>query len=156
MGRSPPTEERVASRPLFTADITIRLQQLVAGWQGALHLSFASKFAHFFIDMERFPIYDSYAVKMVAYHLGRHGQDRKTEYPYKAFIEDLHRLRNNARLSCTARELDHYLWLAGLYQVWLRDPDSPINIEVKKLFELLSSATLDELTKLTEDGHDRK
>ncbi len=35
MGRSPPTEERAASRPLFTADITIRLQQLVAGWQGA-------------------------------------------------------------------------------------------------------------------------
>jgi len=35
MGRSPPTEERAASRHLFTADITIRLQQLVAGWQGA-------------------------------------------------------------------------------------------------------------------------
>src|SRR5258707_15027185 len=35
MGRSPPTEERAASRPLFTADITIRLQQLVTGWQGA-------------------------------------------------------------------------------------------------------------------------
>jgi hypothetical protein len=132
------------------------LVEELASLHGRQHLSFASKFAHFFIDMERFPIYDSYAVKMVAYHLGRHGQDRKTEYPYKAFIEDLHRLRNNARLSCTARELDHYLWLAGLYQVWLRDPDSPINIEVKKLFELLSSATLDELTKLTEDGHDRK
>src|SRR5260370_21995410 len=35
MGRSPPTEERAASRSLFTADITIRLQQLVTGWQGA-------------------------------------------------------------------------------------------------------------------------
>src|SRR5258708_27234955 len=35
MGRSPPTEERAASRPLFTADIPLRLKQLVAGWQGA-------------------------------------------------------------------------------------------------------------------------
>ncbi|SRR5260221_5807490 len=112
------------------------------------HLSFASKFAHFFIDMERFPIYDSYAVKMVAYHLGRHGQDRKTEYPYKAFIEDLQMLRRDAQLSCSTRELDHYLWLAGLYQVWLRNPVSPINIEIKKLFEIPSTVTPDELTKL--------
>ncbi len=34
-GRSPPTEERAGSYPSFIADVTMRLQQLVAGWQGA-------------------------------------------------------------------------------------------------------------------------
>jgi type I site-specific restriction endonuclease len=35
MGRSPPTEERAGSYPSLAADVTWRLQQLVAGWQGA-------------------------------------------------------------------------------------------------------------------------
>ena len=35
MGRSFQTQEQTASRPTFTAEITTRLQQLVAGWQGA-------------------------------------------------------------------------------------------------------------------------
>ncbi len=43
------------------------------------HTSFASKFAHFFIDEERFPIYDSYAVKMVEYHPGKQVLVRDTD-----------------------------------------------------------------------------
>jgi type I restriction enzyme, R subunit len=35
MGRSPPTQDRAGSYPALTADVTSRLQQLVAGWQGA-------------------------------------------------------------------------------------------------------------------------
>ncbi len=35
MGRSPPTEDRARSYPSLSADITLRLQQLVTGWQGA-------------------------------------------------------------------------------------------------------------------------
>ncbi len=35
MGRSPSTENRARSYPSFVADVTLRLQQLVAGWQGA-------------------------------------------------------------------------------------------------------------------------
>ena len=35
MGRSPLTEEQATSRPFLTADLSLRLQQLVAGWQGA-------------------------------------------------------------------------------------------------------------------------
>src|SRR5947209_252824 len=35
MGRSSPTEERAGSYPAFIADVTMRLQQLVVGWQGA-------------------------------------------------------------------------------------------------------------------------
>ncbi|GHO80505.1 hypothetical protein KSD_82760 [Ktedonobacter sp. SOSP1-85] len=36
------------------------LVEQIALFSGKKHLSFASKFAHFFIDMERFPIYDSF------------------------------------------------------------------------------------------------
>jgi len=36
---------------------------------------FASKFAHFFIDPDQFPIYDSYAVKMLTYHLNGKGRE---------------------------------------------------------------------------------
>src|SRR2546421_9183231 len=35
MGRSSPTEERAGSYPSFIADLPWRLQQMVAGWQGA-------------------------------------------------------------------------------------------------------------------------
>ena len=35
MGRSSPTEERAGSYPSIIVDVTMRLQQLVAGWQGA-------------------------------------------------------------------------------------------------------------------------
>jgi hypothetical protein len=97
--------------------------------------------------VERFPIYDYYAVKMVAYHLGQQRLIQDEEHPYKAFIENLNRLKQYAQLSCTARELDHYLWLAGLYRVWQgnqeqrmdedtsKKPRRHINTEIAELFE---------------------
>ena len=124
------------------------LVEQLASLSGRKHRSFASKFAHFFIDMERFPIYDSFAVKMVAYHLGKHGQAHDTKYPYKAFIENINRLKKHAHLSCTSKELDRYLWLAGLYRTWLRNRDSQINAEVKELFKSPSSVMAIELAKL--------
>src|SRR5260221_751585 len=84
------------------ADLVEKLASLTA----RKHRSFASKFAHFFIDMERFPIYDTYAVKMVAYHLGKQEQDMDTAHPYRAFTENINRLKRYAQLSCTTRELD--------------------------------------------------
>jgi len=44
-----------------------------AGGGGApkKHISFAAKLAHFNLDPDRFPIYDSYAREMLRYHLGR-------------------------------------------------------------------------------------
>lgn len=35
------------------------------------HVSFASKVARFYLDPDRFPIYDSYATEMLWHHLGR-------------------------------------------------------------------------------------
>ena len=135
---------RNASR-MEDADLVERLACL----DDRKHRSFASKFAHFFIDMERFPIFDSYALKMVTYHLGPGGRVVDSAHPYRAFIENIHRLKSYAGLSCTTRELDRYLWLAGLYQAWCRNHASQINAEVAKMFESPSQEIAADLTVLS-------
>src|SRR5207244_7691793 len=46
---------------------------------------FASKFAHFFIDPETFPIYDQYACMMVNFHLGKSDKGLSTREKYTDF-----------------------------------------------------------------------
>ncbi len=111
------------------------LVEELATLTGRKHRSFASKFAHFFIDMERFPIFDSFAVKMVAYHLEARELARDSAHPYRAFVENICKLKRYAGLSCTTKELDRYLWLAGLYQSWRRNTVSQINAEVAEMFK---------------------
>ena len=96
------------------------------------HLSFASKFAHFFIDAERFPIYDSYAQRIVSLHLGPSAV-RDRGRPYEAFVRNLDRLKSESGLGCTYRELDHYLWIAGLYRAHLGGKRE-LNAELRNLF----------------------
>jgi hypothetical protein len=98
------------------------------------HISFSSKFAHFFIDAERFPIYDSYAVKMVEYHLGASERTRDLENPYCAFTKNLSLLKQRDQILCSNQELDNYLWLAGLYWETWRTMKPQINAEVARLF----------------------
>jgi hypothetical protein len=97
-------------------------------------LSFASKFAHFFLDAERFPIMDSYARKMVAYHLGRANCVCDSRHPYRAFVQNLQTLKQSAGLSCTNRQLDQYLWIAGQYRAWCEKPQTLLNKELTGLF----------------------
>jgi len=102
------------------------------------HHSFASKFAHFFVDSERFPIMDSYAVSMVRLHLGTENWRQDAEKPYIAFVENLKTLRTLAGLNATNRELDRYLWIAGAYRTYRKRRDaqreSQINVELDRLF----------------------
>jgi hypothetical protein len=100
------------------------------------HISFASKFAHFFIDYERFPIYDSYAVKMVEYHLSTSERTVDVQHPYQAFVQNLQLLKQRDRITATNQELDAYLWLAGLYWEKRRTAKPQINAEVARLFEI--------------------
>lgn len=116
------------------------------------HASFASKFAHFFIDRERFPIYDSYAERMVAYHPGSKQRVTNLIHPYQAFVQNLHTLRERAGITCSAAELDRYLWLAGLYRAWRCNPNSQINIEVARLFESPSVEAAAHLASLLPAG----
>jgi DNA-binding ferritin-like protein (Dps family) len=97
------------------------------------YVSFASKFAHFFISPERFPIYDSYAERMVSLHLGS-AAVRKPARPYEAFTANLERLKSEYGLRCSYRELDRYLWIAGLYRAY-GNGERMLNAELLHLFD---------------------
>ena len=102
------------------------------------HWAFASKFAHFFIapETERFPIYDSYALSTLQYHLGRQPTAPEDGNIYRAFLKDLRELREvSPEVRCSAAELDRYLWLSGLCVEYERKrEDAAINAEAKRLF----------------------
>lgn len=111
--------------------------------------SFAAKFCHFFVDEERFPIYDEAARNTLKRHLGKDYVDKK-EQLYVAFCGNFSELFNRSGLTCRSRELDHYLWLTGMYQRWLKNRDKPsplVNEELLKLFKAPggSAADLDAL-----------
>ena len=106
------------------------------------HSSFASKFANFFIDSDRFPILDKYSELMVSYHLGRTNILRDTRHRYIAYTKNLERLREATSLHCSGRELDRYLWLAGEYRTWLKNPTASINTELHLLFTEPSADTV--------------
>ncbi|MBI1948581.1 MAG: hypothetical protein HYS27_23035 [Deltaproteobacteria bacterium] len=96
------------------------------------HLSFASKLCHFFIDGERFPIYDSHAVRVLSTHVGKRiGRDAGNRYA--DFTEPFfHAL---STIGCRPRELDRYLWLRGSFEAWRKSPEkAPVNVELKGLF----------------------
>ncbi len=96
--------------------------------------SFASKFAHFFIDPERFPIYDSFCRKQLARHLGRPMRQLKS---YCGFYQATCDLIERSGLSPSLREIDHYLWLAGTYHDFLAG-QRKIGAEVIALFQCKS------------------
>ncbi len=100
-----------------------------------LHYSFASKFAHFFIDPECFPIYDSYADRTLRYHLGPTGYVSDPNNRYRAFVRNFCALMSRVGSPLTTRELDRYLWIASQYHSWRRNPTGRINTELRRLFE---------------------
>lgn len=71
------------------------------------HYSFASKFAHFFVDAEHFPIFDKYARQMLDRHLGRQGRVVDPQHPYQAYVANLGRLRERSGLTWSGRENQH-------------------------------------------------
>jgi hypothetical protein len=97
------------------------------------HYSFASKFAHFFVSEDRFPIMDSYALKMLKVHLGR-GYSKNPAHPYAAFVGNFHEVQRLSGFAGSNRELDRYLWLAGEYAAWKKNPSARINSELADLF----------------------
>ncbi len=89
------------------------------------HRSFASKFCHFFVDGKLFPMYDSYARKALRFHLGKRAT--KGIEQYDGFVASVQTLKDQAGLSCSWRELDYYLWLAGMYLTWKQDCNAKKN-----------------------------
>lgn len=108
---------------------------------GKEHESFASKYCHFFVDNDRFPLFDQYAPVVVRMHLGRGNYRCKTsDRTYRNFYEDLQTLRRSISFDPTVRELDHYLWLRGQWETLSgKGERAPIGVEVKGLFRSADS-----------------
>lgn len=103
---------------------------LVDGAKTKRFVSFASKFAHFFISRERFPIYDSVAEQMLRGHFGRLSLPVATKY--QAFIGYIDRLRKSVPSQFSYAELDRYLWITGTYLKW-KDGQA-VNAELARFF----------------------
>ncbi|MBZ0171954.1 MAG: hypothetical protein K8E66_06205 [Phycisphaerales bacterium] len=101
------------------------------------HTSFASKFCRFFVNEDRFPIYDEAARNAIGLHIGRVGRGDSGASSYAGFVEKIDMVRRNFGILCTGRELDRYLWITGMYLKWLKEIDKsrPImNREISALF----------------------
>lgn len=113
-----------------------------------LHLAFASKFAHFFVNPDRYPIMDTHAVRMVKLHLGRRNRVSDEAHRYLEFVTNFRRLRAMAGLKGPKSELDRYLWLAGRYRQWLKNPSTRVNAELASLFRSTDDQVCAELRAL--------
>lgn len=97
------------------------------------HRSFASKFCHFFIDADDFPILDQAARDALRLHMAPE-ELRGAESSYPGFCGALARLRKAYRLQAGPRDLDRYLWIAGMYHAFARGRRD-INRDLLALFE---------------------
>lgn len=135
-------------------DLVERLSAIKAlpGDRPRRHTSFASKYAHFFIDGGTFPIYDSLAIDMVRWHLPREDLHHDSGRPYIAFCENLRRLRVRYDLQQDHNSLDRYLGLAGQYRQWRKQGEGwRGNAELRLQFRTPSGATKALLKELCPD-----
>lgn len=110
-------------------------------------VSFAAKFCHFFVEEERFPIYDEAARTMLKLHLGRaYIDDRKRPYP--GFCQNVMRLRELGGLDGPGRDLDRYLWIAGMYARWLAQRDRKDPLVNRELLGVFRAPTADAAAEL--------
>jgi hypothetical protein len=125
----------VMSEAPIDDDLVERLAALPTDGKIRRHVSFASKFAHFFIDRDRFPIFDSYAQERLRFHLS--GATLPTINPpqYPDYVAAHNALIKLCGLQCSGRELDRYLWVGGLYRAWSKNNNAPINVEIRGVFE---------------------
>jgi len=135
-------------RPAEPAEVVARIANL---GKGRKHWSFASKFAHFFVDPQHFCPFDQYAKAAVKYHLGEDAAADEANR-YTAFADNVERLRARNGLSCEPEELDRYLWLAGVFRAF-RAPRSAgkqpqINAEALALFKSPCPAAQEALRRL--------
>lgn len=94
------------------------------------HVSFASKFAHFFIAPEQFFMVDQHTKSVLSRHLGVPASSLTT---YVEHADAYRRLEELAEIDYSYGTLDHYIWLAGL--IWkARRSGKPIgNTELREL-----------------------
>lgn len=110
------------------------LVDLIAGAapDGKNHPSFASKYAHFFFDPGRYPIYDQHVARTLAHHRRSHRIWPKSYVEFFAWFEEL---KPYYEPHFTLREVDQYLWMAGMVQYKRKWGDGELSEEVLKLFD---------------------
>lgn len=94
-------------------------------------LTFASRFAHYFIDADRFPVLDAWSEAELARLAPPPNDD---ECAYVEFATRHARLAAQTGMP-RARQLGHFLWLAGQYRVWSRNRRTSIQSVARALFE---------------------
>lgn len=142
----------MATAPAQTAslDLVERIASLPGDGKRRKFVSFASKFCHFFVDQERFPIYDDAAREALKLHLGKGGYIEDDADRYRAFCKNIDRLHEANGVRVGTRELDRYLWLMGMYQRWLKERRRTgvrVNAELMRLF---ATPTRDETRDLND------
>jgi hypothetical protein len=129
--------EALATDGVFENPDPMKVVEAIAALDGdRMHWVFASKYAHFFIDADRYPIYDRLAADVMLFHTGERMNISERENPYRLFYDRFQEVREESGLgleSCS--NLDSYLWLAGCYRLWLRKGEkAEINREVFDYF----------------------
>ena len=94
--------------------------------------SFASKYAHFFLD-STVPILDWYAEWTLGKHLGQLRSSNPKRY--HKFFEEIDLLKDLAGIECQCAAMDAYLWVAGEYLHWKGNSTARINGDLKRQFE---------------------
>jgi hypothetical protein len=113
-------------------------------------ISFASKFCHFFVDEERFPLYDKAARETLKLHLGR---AYLSGIAFAAFCKNFQQLREASGVRGGTRDIDRYLWIVGSYMAWKKS--KYINTEIRQAFESPSSDVQRDLEELLPVGLQR-
>jgi hypothetical protein len=119
-----------------------RIAEVEFGGKPRRFVSFASKYAHFFVDPSQYAIVDSYAGWALAVHLGE-PKTRSEEWnrEYAVFSRKIDWLRTRDGITVSLRHLDQYLWLYGCWMDYQQDRSKSNqrerlrNKEVKALFD---------------------
>ncbi|MFH1175935.1 MAG: hypothetical protein V1750_00910 [Acidobacteriota bacterium] len=103
-----------------TVETIAALPNEAAGKPERRLLSFASKFAYFFVDPSQFPLYDQYAFCRLLYHVKAPELRWKVTPRYATYVDALNALRTSCDVGVSLADLDCYLWLAGQWMVMQR------------------------------------
>lgn len=97
-------------------------------------LGFGSRFAHHFVDSERFPVLDAWSERALQMLLGGELLGEPEDSRYARFAQSFAHIAGTLGLN-RRRRLGRWLWLAGQYRAWLANRRTAIHREVRALFE---------------------
>ncbi len=120
------------------------LVEAIAQFEGRYLKSFASKYVHFFCDPS-VPIYDYYVVRS----LGLARQSKRTQpNSYTEFAGWVMEVAQPHLGPFTLKQIDQYLWLAGMYSWYRARGGSQLSGDINRLFQSSDAAICRQLDLL--------